>query len=179
VLQADDTLGRGGPDFKLVTSLFYSKTLFQTDTFRTGFTLNYTDSEDDFIADLKGSLPAASSGQSPPGYTHKVGDWTTVDWQISYEFGPPAEVTPETPAPGYSKDGKRIVGEKAISPKPEGSRWNWRTILANTTLTFGINNLGDTRPPLSVQGGTFFQGYDTTAATPIGRYFYVQLEKKF
>ena len=87
VLQADDTLGRGGPDFKLVASLFYSKTLFQTDTFRTGLTLNYTDSEDDLIADLKGSLPAADSGQSPPGYTHKVGDWTTVDWQISYEFG--------------------------------------------------------------------------------------------
>jgi outer membrane receptor protein involved in Fe transport len=51
--------------------------------------------------------------------------------------------------------------------------------LANTTLTFGINNLGDTPPPLSVQGVTFFQGYDTTSATPIGRYFYIELEKRF
>jgi len=46
-------------------------------------------------------------------------------------------------------------------------------------LTFGINNLGDTRPPLVVSGGSFFQGYDTQAATPLGRYFYVELEKKF
>jgi outer membrane receptor protein involved in Fe transport len=163
----------------MVASLFYSKHLFGNDNFRTGFTLNYIDSESDFISDLKGSLPAVDTGQNPPGYTHVLGSWTTVDWQISYEFGPPAEVTPETPLPGYSKDGKRVLGEKAISPKAEGSRWGWRRLLANTTLTFGINNLGDTPPPLSVQGGTFFQGYDTTSATPIGRYFYIELEKKF
>jgi hypothetical protein len=108
-----------------------------------------------------------------------VGDWTTIDWQISYEFGTPAEVTPESPRPGYDKDGKRMIGEKAISPKPEGSRWNWRTILANTTVTFGINNIADTRPPLSTQGQNFFQGYDTESATPIQRYFYFQIEKKF
>jgi iron complex outermembrane receptor protein len=179
VLQANDNLGRSGPDFKLVASLFYSKHLFGNDNFRTGFTLNFIDSETDFISDLHGTLPAVDSGQNPVGYTHKVGDWTTVDWQISYEFGPPTEVTPETPAPGYSKDGKRIVGEKAISPKPEGTRWGWRTFLANTTFTFGINNLGDTRPPLSVQGGSFDQGFDTEASTPIGRYFYIEAEKKF
>jgi iron complex outermembrane receptor protein len=179
VLQADDNLGRGGPDFKMVASLFYSKHLFGNDNFRTGITLNYIDSETDFVSDLRGSLPAVDTGQSPPGYTHKVGDWTTFDWQISYEFGPPAEVTPETPAPGYSKDGKPIVGEQAISPKPEGSKWGWRKLLANTTVIFGINNVGDTRPPLSVQGGNFFQGFDTEASTPIGRYFYFSLEKKF
>ena len=88
-------------------------------------------------------------------------------------------MTPQTPQPGYSKDGKRIVGEKAISPKPEGKSWGLRNFLDNTTITFGINNLGDTRPPLSVQGGTFFQGYDTLAANAIGRYFYFQVEKKF
>jgi iron complex outermembrane receptor protein len=179
VLQAVDALGYSGPDFKLVASLFYSKHIFGNDNFRTGFTLNYIDSESDFISDLKGSLPAVDTGQSPPGYTHVLGSWTTVDWQISYEFGPSAEVAPETPPPGYSKDGKRVVGEKAISPKAEGSRWGWRKLLANTTLTFGINNLGDTPPPLSVQGVTFFQGYDTTSATPIGRYFYIELEKRF
>jgi iron complex outermembrane recepter protein len=178
VLQGADALGISGPDFKLVASLFYSKHLFGTDNFRTGVTLNYIDSEVDGIADLNQSLPAVDTGQSPPGYTHLVGSWTTFDWQISYEVGPPAEVSPETPAPGYSKDGKRVVGEKAISPKPEGAG-GWRKWVANTTLTFGINNIGDTRPPLSVQGGTFFQGYDTTAATPIGRFFYFQLEKKF
>jgi iron complex outermembrane receptor protein len=179
VLQGDDALGISGPDFKLVASIFYSKHLFGNDNFRTGFVLNYIDSEVDGIADLHQSLPAVDTGQNPPGYTHVVGSWTTVDWQISYEFGSPAEVTPETPAPGYSKDGKPVLGEKAISPQPEGSRWGWRKYLANTTLTFGINNLGDTVPPLSVQGQTSFQGFDPSNATPIGRYFYVQLEKKF
>ena len=179
VLQANDALGYSGPDFKLVASLFYSKHLFGNDTFRTGLTLNYIDSEADFISDLHQSLPAVDTFQNPAGYTHKVGDWTTIDWQISYEFGPAAEVTPETPAPGYSKDGKRLLGEKAISPKLEGSHWSWRKVLANTTLTFGINNLGDTPPPLSVQSGTFIQGYDTQAATPFGRYFYVEIEKRF
>jgi iron complex outermembrane receptor protein len=179
VLQANDALGKTGPDLKLVASLFYSKHVFGNDNFRTGITLNYIDSESDFISDFHGSLPAVDTGQNPPGYTHRVGDWTTFDWQISYEVGPPAEITPETPAPGYSKDGKPIVGEKAISPKPEGSSWSWRKYLANTTLTFGINNVGDTRPPLSVQGGNFDQGFDTQAANPIGRYFYFEIEKKF
>ncbi len=174
VLQAADTLGFSGPDFKMVASLYYSKHLFEGDNFRTGLTLNYIDSEADSFSDLHGSLPAVDTGFSP---SHLVGSWTTVDWQISYQFGPPAELTPETPVSGYGKDGKRISGEKAISPKSEGPSRGWRSLLANTTFTFGINNLGDTRPPLSVQG--VIQGYDTQAATPIGRYFYVELEKRF
>jgi len=180
VLQAADALGVSGPDFKLVASLFYSKHIFGSDIIRTGITLNYIDSEVDGFTNFKGSLPAVDAGLSPAGYQHLVGDWTTVDWQISYEFGTPAEVTPESPLPGYGKDGKRLIGENAISPKAEGSRWNWRTILANTTLTFGINNIADTRPPLSAQGGNVgIDGYDTQSATPIQRYFYVQIEKKF
>jgi len=180
VLQAADALGVSGPDFKLVASLFYSKHIFGSDIIRTGITLNYIDSEVDGFTNFKGSLPAVDAGLSPAGYQHLVGDWTTVDWQISYEFGTPAEVTPESPLPGYGKDGKRLIGENAISPKAEGSRWNWRTILANTILTFGINNIADTRPPLSAQGGNVgIDGYDTQSATPIQRYFYVQIEKKF
>ena len=163
-----------------MASLFYSKRIFGSDNIRTGITLNYIDSEVDGFTNFKGSLPAVDAGLSPAGYQHLVGDWTTVDWQISYEFGAPAEVTPESPLPGYGKDGKRLIGENAISPKAEGSRWNWRTILANTTLTFGINNIADTRPPLSAQGGNVgIDGYDTQSATPIQRYFYVQIEKKF
>ena len=181
VLRSDDSLGFGGPDFKMVASLFYSKHLFGNDNFRTGFTLNYIDSQADGLTNFHGTLPAVDAGLQPPGYIHEIGSWTTVDWQISYEFGAPAEVSPESPRPGYDKEGKPIIGEKAISPKPEGSRWNWRSILANTTVTFGINNIADTRPPLQVAAGAtnFIQGYDTTSATPIQRYFYFQIEKKF
>ena len=104
-----------------------------------------------------------------------------MDWQISYEFGAPTEVTPESPRPGYDKDGKRIIGEKAISPPPEGSRWNWRTLLANTTVTFGINNIADTRPPLQVAAGptNFFQGFDTTSATLSNVTFIFRLRRSF
>jgi iron complex outermembrane receptor protein len=181
VLQSDDSLAFSGPDLKMVASLFYSKHVFWNDNFRTGFTLNYIDSQADGLTNFHGTLPTVDAGLTPPGFIHEIGSWTTVDWQISYEFGPTPEVTPESPRPGYEKDGKRIVGEKAVSPKPEGSRWNWRSLLANTTITFGINNIADTRPPLQVAAGptNFIQGYDTTSATPIQRYFYFQIEKKF
>jgi outer membrane receptor protein involved in Fe transport len=181
VLQSDDSLSFGGPDFKLISTLFYSKHVFGSDNFRTGFTINYIDSEADGLTNFHNTLPAVDAGLQPPGFIHLIGSWTTLDWQISYEFGPPPEVTPETPRPGYGKDGKPIIGEKAISPKQEGARWSWRSLLNNTTITFGINNIADTRPPLQVAAGptNFFQGFDTLNTTPIQRYFYFQIEKKF
>ena len=184
VTNLSDTSGIGnnagpGPDLKIVASIFYSKHVFGNDLFRTGFTLNYESSELDGLNDGHGTIPAASAGLTPPGYIHIVGDWTTLDWQISYEFGPPVEVTPETPKPGYDKEGKRVVGEKAVAPAPEGHGWTWRRLLDNTTFTFGIKNLFDTRPPLAIDGNSGYQGYDTLAANPIQRFFYGQIEKKF
>jgi iron complex outermembrane receptor protein len=168
-----------GPDFKLVASIFYSKHVFGTDLFRTGFTLNFESSELDQANDANGTIPEIDAHLNPNGYVHLIGSWTTVDWQISYEFGPPVEVTPETPKPGYSKDGKRLVGEKAIAPAPEGHGWTWRRLLDNTTFTFGIKNIGDNPPPLAINGNSGYQGYDTLAANPIQRFFYGQIEKKF
>jgi len=49
-------------------------------------------------------------------------------------------------------------------------------VLANTTFTFGINNVFNTRPPLSVD---LYQGYDFSDANPYGRFYYLQFEKKF
>jgi iron complex outermembrane recepter protein len=166
------------PDFKMTASIFYSKTVFGVDTFQTGFTLNYIDSEhdvNDFQA-LGETLPqfVASSGLPQ---THTIGSWTTLDWQISYEFGKLAELTPETAKPGYDKEGKRIIGEKAISPKPEAPSSGWRKWLAGTKFTFGINNLFDTAPPFADAATTV--GFDPASANPIMRFFYVQLEKKF
>lgn len=163
------------PDFKATASIFYSKTLFGIDIFQTGLTLNYLDFEHD-VNDFQGeglTLPQFVASGFPQ--THTVGSWTTLDWQISYEFGRPAEITPETPKPGYDKEGKRIPGEQAISPKPEAGTVGWRQWLAGTKFTFGINNIFDSRPPFSDQ----LQGYDTQSANPIMRFFYVQLEKKF
>jgi iron complex outermembrane receptor protein len=164
----------GVPDFKLIASLFYSKKLFVNDTFRTGLTVNYIDSEHDIQDNFKGTYGKATL--DAPKYVHLIGSFTTVDWQISYTLGEPTAPVAETPAPGYSKDGKPIVGEKAISPKPEGSSKGIRKWLANTTLTFGINNIGDVKPPYS---SDWYQGFDTGDAVPYGRQFYVQVDKKF
>jgi outer membrane receptor protein involved in Fe transport len=184
VYTADDQYRTGvnvngsGPDFKMVASIFYDKTICGVDTFRTGFTLNYTDSEADVFNNRKGSAPNLNNGLDSPGYVHLIGSYTTVDWQIGYIFGAPALVTPETPKPGYDKEGKRLIGEKAIAPKPEGSHWGWRTFLANTTLTFGVKNIFDAHPPLSIDQNSG-NGYDFNNADPIGRFFYVSVEKKF
>jgi hypothetical protein len=165
------------PDVKLLASIFYSKTLFGTDTFRTGITLHWLDSEADFNNNRHGTDPQFVS-DFKGNYVHQIGTWTTFDWQISYLFGPPAAVvTPEMPKPGYDKEGKRIVGEQAISPRKEGSSWSWRRLLDNTTFSFGINNIGDTHAPLAVDN---VQGnYDNSNANAIGRYFWVSVEKKF
>lgn len=163
----------GIPEIKMITSAFYSKTLFGIDTFRSGFNWNFVGHEHDINDNFYGTFPQASL--DAPGYVHMIGAWSTFDWQISYKFGAPTVVNPETPKTGYDKEGKRIVGEKAIAPPAEGKggiRW-W---LANTTLTFGINNIFDTRPPYSAD---WYQGFDTGDSTPIQRYFYVQIDKKF
>ena len=83
------------------------------------------------------------------------------------------------PGPGLLQGWQAYRGRKGDLAQTGRIQLGWRKMLANTTLTFGINNIGDTRPPLSVQGGTFYQGFDTQAATPIGRYFYFEIEKKF
>jgi hypothetical protein len=172
VLDQEDAYG--GPDFKLIASLFYSKTLFGLDTFRTGLTLNYIDSEHDINDNYKGTYPQATL--DAPNYVHLIGSFTTLDWQISYMFGGPPPAGAAMPHPGYSKDGKKIIGEQAISPKPEGSNSGIRKWLANTTLTFGINNVGGVKPPFS---SDWYQGYDTGTTVPFGRVYYVQIEKKF
>ena len=162
------------PQIKSTSSFFYSKTLFGVDAFRTGLTLNYTGPEHDVLDNYYGVLGNATV--QPNGLVHEIGSWTTLDWQISFEFGKPVEITPETPEPGFGKDGKKLAGEAAIAPKPEGSHSRWiGQWLAGSKFTFGINNIFDTPPPFA----DTFVGYDPQTANPIGRFFYFELEKKF
>jgi iron complex outermembrane recepter protein len=163
-----------GPDVKLLGSVFYSKRFFGIDTFRTGITMHYVGSEADTTNNFNGTNPTATL--TAPGYVHQIGSWTTFDWQISYQFGKPEEVTPEAPKAGYDKEGKRLAGEAAISPKTGGSSWGIRSLIANTTLTFGINNVFDRRAAYSAD---WYQGYDSMETNAIQRYFYVSVEKKF
>jgi iron complex outermembrane recepter protein len=178
VFDETDLADVAGPNLKMLASLFYSKTLFGVDTFRTGLTLHFINSELDFNNTDNGTNPAAYATLDFPGYIHVIGNWTTLDWQISYKFGKPTEITPETPKPGYNKEGKQVVGEKAIAPAPEGPRWSWRNLLANTTITFGINNVFDTRPPLAVDN--VLSNFDNGSGTNyFQRYFWFSVDKKF
>ncbi len=183
VFNNTDTANGSAPDWKMLASIFYSKTLFAIDTFRTGLTLHYVGSELDFRNSSNGTNPQAPVGtftpdNGIPGNVHTIGNWTTLDWQISYKFGHPTEVTPQTPKPGYNKEGKKIIGEKAIAPAPEGPHSFWRTLLADTTITFGINNIFDTAPPLSVDN--VISNFDNAGgANFIQRYFWFSVDKKF
>ncbi len=67
----------------------------------------------------KGSNPLADSSLDAPGYVHLIGSWTTLDCQLSYEFGDFEELGPKTAGPGYSEEGKRVASELAILPKLE------------------------------------------------------------
>jgi iron complex outermembrane recepter protein len=177
VLTGDDQFGVPGPDFKAMISLFYSKTLFAIDTFSTGVTLNYMDSEADNLNNSKGSNYLNNRVLDPPGYVHLIGSWTTADWQISYAFGAPTRIDPNTPTPGYGKDSKRLIGDRAISPPQEGSSWGIRNWFANSKITFGVKNIFDTRPPLAPFSN--WLGYDSGNTNMTMRYFYVQIDKKF
>jgi iron complex outermembrane recepter protein len=183
VFDNTDTL-ETGPDLKMQASVFYSKTVFGIDTFRTGFWWHFIGSELDANNSSNGTNPpfpvgSFSPDQGIPGNIHTIGTWNTFDWQISYQFGKPSEVTPEAPKPGYDKEGKKIIGEKAIAPAPEGGHaaW-WRTLLANTTITFGINNIFDTAPPLSVDN--VITNFDpASGASFVQRYYWFSIDKKF
>ena len=150
------------PVYKHSAQVFYSKTLFGMDTLSTGVTWNYVDSEQDQTPE-------------PSGKVHVIGNWNTFDYQIAYNFGKAEELTPETPLPGYAKDGKKLLGEKAVSPGRERGSSGWRRYLANTRLVFGVNNVFDAAPPFADR----LEGYDARTTNPFGRNFYVEFEKKF
>jgi outer membrane receptor protein involved in Fe transport len=150
------------PVYKHSAQVFYSKTLFGMDTLSTGVTWNYVDSEQD-------QLP------EPSGKVHVIGSWNTFDYQIAYNFGKAEELTPEIPSPGYTRDGKKLLGEKTVSPRRDRGSFGWRRYLADTRFVFGVNNVFDAAPPFADQAN----GYDTRTTNPLGRTFYVEFEKKF
>jgi iron complex outermembrane receptor protein len=150
------------PVYRHSAQVFYSKTLFGIDTLSSGVTWNYVDSEQD-------------QAPEPSGKVHVIGNWNTFDYQIAYNFGEAEELTPETPMVGYAKDGKKLLGEKAVSPGRESGSSGWRRYLTNTKLVFGVNNVFDAVPPFADQ----LEGYDTRTMNPLGRNFYVEFEKKF
>jgi len=112
----------------------------------------------------------------------KVADRATLDLIASYTFNlrlpAPAEV------PGFAKDGGKNIQMKDVKEKnvmpvstAEYNPCGRRAWLNNTTLTLGMQNVFDAEPPF-VAGG-FENGYDESLATIKGRFWYVQLKKRF
>ena len=85
--------------------------------------------------------------------------------------------------PGFAKeDGKNVNvknGTKQIIPvcTAEYNPCGWRSWLNNTTITLGMQNVLDADPPFVAGSGE--NGYDESLATIKGRFWYIQLKKKF
>src|SRR4030095_1085344 len=117
-----------------------------------------------------------------PWRARKVREWITLDVIASYTFNlpPPAPA----PLPGFAKDrGKNIKmkddKEKKVMPvsTAEYNPCGWGALLNNTTISVGIQNVFDEDPPFVA--GNFENGYDESLATIKGRFWYVQLKKRF
>ena len=138
------------PEFKMVNRLGYEK-----GGFGANLTVNYIDSYDDENGTVKSPI-------------RKVGSWTTVDLQASYEF----DFMPDD-LPSYSKD-KGGSGKSSKATVP-GTLTGWKKWLNGTKITVGCQNVGDVEPPFA----NAVEGYDTATADATGRFIYASLRKKF
>jgi hypothetical protein len=172
------------PHNRAYASLFYDG---PADTwlagFDTGATVHYTGQyEDDNIALTGSSKPQEPRSGPLPWRARKVSEWVTLDLLASYTFNLPPPAPAEVP--GLAKDGGKNVktkdgNEKNVIPvsTAEYNPCGVRAWLNNTTLTVGMQNVFDTDPPFVA--GAFQNNYDQSIATIRGRFWYVQLKKRF
>src|SRR5947208_10315583 len=115
------------------------------------------------------------------GQGRLVREWITLDLIASYAFNLP----PPGPAevPGFTKDGGKNLKmdgkEKNVLPvsTAEYNPCGWHAWLNGTTITIGMQNVFDQDPPFVA--GAFENNYDESLATIKGRFWYVQLKKRF
>ena len=117
-----------------------------------------------------------------PAKARKVREWTTLDLIASYTFNLPTPAAAEVP--GLTKDGGKNVKmpdgkEKSVLPvsTAEYNPCGWRAWLNQTTLTLGMQNVFDSDPPFVA--GARGNNYDGSIADVRGRFWYVQLKKRF
>jgi outer membrane receptor protein involved in Fe transport len=145
----------------------------------------YNDDNASLTGSPKFNMPRTGSPNNPAPYpfrARKVSAWTTLDLILNYTFNlpPPAPA----PVPGFAKDGGKNVKmkdgkEKNVVPvsTAEYKPCGWRAWLNNTTISLGIQNVLDEDPPFAA--GSFENGYDESLATIKGRFWYVQVKKRF
>jgi hypothetical protein len=149
---------------------------------RANFTLYYDGPADTWMQGLDAGAVVHWTGQYNDENARKISAWTTLDLILNYTFNLP----PPAPAsvPGLAKDGGKNVKvkdgkEKNVVPvsTAEYNPCGWRAWLNNTTISLGIQNVLDQDPPFVA--GSFENGYDESLATIKGRFWYVQVKKRF
>jgi outer membrane receptor protein involved in Fe transport len=181
------------PGFSLTSSLPWNRANFSlfydgpADTWVQGLdvgaVVHYTGQYEDDNVSLTGSPKPQTPRSGPlPWRARKVREWITLDLIASYTFNlPPVSATE---VPGLAKDGGKDVKmkdgkQKNVMPlsTAEYNPCGWRSWLNNTTITLGMQNVFDDDPPFVA--GAFENGYDESLATIKGRFWYVQLKKRF
>src|SRR5205085_11465422 len=95
-------------------------------------------------------------------------------------FSPPVE---PQPVAGYSKNAREVLtgkDGKAVVSTAAYTMPCWKTMLNNSTVTIGCNNIFGQHPPKMF--GYFFSNfynYPWFAYDNIGRFWYIELKKKF
>jgi iron complex outermembrane receptor protein len=189
-LSTSFTLTSSLPRHRANFSLFYDG---PADTWMDGvdvgavvhFVSDYNDDNMDLTKSPKPNMPITGGPSNPSAYPFRarnVDSWVTLDLIASYTFN----LLQPTPAgvPGFAKDGEKSVKmkdgkEKNVVPvsTAEYGCSNWRWWLNNVTISAGLQNVIDEDPPFVA--GSFENGYDESLATIKGRFWYVQLKKRF
>jgi outer membrane receptor protein involved in Fe transport len=151
--------------------------------FDAGATVHYTGQYEDSNIGLTGaSKPQEPRNGPKPWRARKIREWTTLDLTASYTFNLPPLAAAEVP--GLAKDGAKTVqmkdgNDKNVLPvsTAEYNPCGWRAWLNNTTFTLGVQNVFDFDPPFVA--GAFGNNFDNSLANIKGRFWYVQLKKRF
>jgi len=127
-----------------------------------------------------------SGAPEPPNPGGNKDHWVHGTWfqdaQLSYLllFTPPVETQPVA---GYSKGSKEVVAGKdgkAVETAAAYSMPCWQTILNNSKITLGVNDIFGEDPPQEFGPGFGnSNGYPGFQYDNIGRFVYIELLKKF